>query len=489
MSQPGRKRVDTTTGPILRKLAVLAWPLVIGNLLQTAYNIVDIFWVGRVSREAVAAVALMFPLSWMFVSTAMGITAATIALVSQYVGADRDREADQVVAQTMLLAIAVSAVLGVIGWIFRRQILRLMGASGQVFIDALAYIEVIFLALPLTFLFLGFRAALQGAGDTKTAMWLVVASVLVNVVLDPILILGWGPAPALGTRGAGWATFVARGLATLLGIGVLLYGGFGVRLRLGDLRPDPKTLATLIRIGAPASADGWARSVATVVMASFVTPFGSAAIAAYGVGVRIMSVTWSVAGAVGQATATGVGQNLGAGQPDRSSRVGWVATAATMGILAGFATLTLWIPDTLIRLFVDDQATVAEGVVFLWIVAPFWAFFGGVMVIQGGFRGAGRTDIAMVLSLLSRWVFRLPVAVFVAFSAAVTVPGLTARPMVIGLGVGVKGIWIAFAVGAVLSFLVAASWFRLHKWGAAVVEDAPTAAPAADDVEEAVVDE
>jgi putative MATE family efflux protein len=410
----------------------------------------------------------MFPLSWMFVSTAMGITAATIALVSQYVGADQDRQADRVVAQTILLTLAVSATLAVLGWTFRRDLLTLMGAEGQVFTDALAYIEVIFFALPLTFLFFAFRASLQGAGDTKTAMWLMVLSAGLNVVLDPFLILGWGAFPAIGTRGAAWATFIARASVTAAGVGILLRGGFGVKLHVRDLVPDPGILRKLVGIGYPATIDGWARSFAAVAMASFVTPFGTAAIAAYGIGVRIMSVSWSVAGAVGQATSTGVGQNLGAKTPDRAARVTWVATAATMGFLFTAAAVCVLFPRFIMRIFVDDPDVVAEGVTFIHYIAPFWAFFGGTMVIQGAFRGAGQTKVAMALSFLSRWVFRIPVALLVAFSV-LAVPGTDTA--IQGLGIGVTGIWTAFSVGAFVSFLVAAAWFRRGGWTEGVIEE------------------
>jgi putative MATE family efflux protein len=468
VAETDRKRVDMTTGTIAPKLLYLAYPLVLGNLLQTFYNLADMFWVGRVSADAVGAVSLMFPLSWMFVSTAMGITAATIALVSQYVGADDDRQADRVVAQTIILTLAVSATLAVLGWTFRRDLLRTMGAEGQVFVDALAYIEVIFFALPLTFLFFAFRASLQGAGDTKTAMWLMVASAGLNVVLDPFLILGWGPFPAMGTRGAAWATFLSRGFATAAGIYVLLRGGFGVKLHLRDLRPDPGLLSKLVSVGYPATIDGWARSFAAVAMASFVTPFGTAAIAAYGIGLRLMSVSWSVAGAVGQATSTGVGQNIGAKTPDRAARVTWVATGATMGLLFAAAGVCLAFPEFIMGIFVDDPAVVAEGRTFLYIIAPFWAFFGGTMVIQGAFRGAGQTKVALALSFLSRWVFRIPVAIALAFSV-LAVPGTDLA--VQGWGIGVEGIWAAFSIGAFVSFLLAVFWFRLGRWTSGVIED------------------
>jgi putative MATE family efflux protein len=469
VTDPQRKGVDMTTGSIAPKLLTLTWPLVAGNLLQTAYNLADVFWVGRVGREAVAAVSLMFPLTWMFVSTSIGITAATIALVSQHVGAGEDRRADRVVAQTILLTLAVGVSLGLLGWSARRELLSLMGAEGAVFTQALSYIEVIFAAMPLIFLFFAFRASLQGAGDTKTAMWLMVVSAGLNVVLDPFLILGWGPFPAMGTRGAAWATFASRAVATVAGIGILLRGGFGVRLHVRDLAPDLGILRRLVDIGYPGTLDGWARSFAAVLMAAFVTPFGDAAIAAYGVGIRLMSVTWSVAGAVGQATATGVGQNLGAETPDRARRVTWVATGGTMTFLAAAAGLCLLLPEFMIGVFVDDPATIREGVGFLYIIAPFWALFGGTMVIQGAFRGAGQTKVAMALSLLSRWVFRIPVAVVLAFSLTVTVPGTAIT--VETLGIGVSGIWAAFSVGAFLSFLVAVFWFRLGRWTEGVVDD------------------
>ncbi|WP_280536717.1 MATE family efflux transporter [Halopenitus sp. POP-27] len=460
-------RVDTTTGPIAPRLFSLAWPLVLGNLLQTLYNLADMFWVGRVSPEAVAAVSLMFPLSWMFVSTAMGVTAATIALVSQHVGAGNDRRADRIVAQTCLLATVVSVVLAVVGFLGRHWLLYWIGARGQVLTESLAYIEVILAALPLTFLFFAFRASLQGAGDTKTAMWLVAASAGLNIVIDPFLVLGWGPVPAMGTRGAAIATFVSRLFAAVLGIYVLVRGDWGVQLHPRDLRPDPEILGRLVDVGYPATLDGWARSFAAVAMAALVARFGPVATAAYGIGVRLMSVSWTVSGAVGQATATGVGQNLGAETPDRAHRVTMVATAATMALLTA-AGGAVWLrPAVAIGVFIDDPAVIGEGVVFLRVIALSWGFFGGLMVLQGAFRGAGDTRIAMVLSLLSRWILRIPLAAILAFGT-VTIPviGLTYT----GLDWGVVGLWWAYAAAAVASFVVGIAWFLRGTWREGVIE-------------------
>ncbi|WP_303657575.1 MATE family efflux transporter [Halobaculum litoreum] len=481
-------RVDMTEGAVTPRLFSLAWPLVLGNLLQTLYNLADVFWVGRVSPEAVAAVSLMFPLSWMFVSTAMGLTAATIALVSQHVGAGDDRAADEVVGQTTLLAVAVAVALGTAGFLARRPLLNWIGAEGLVFTEALAYIEVIFLTLPLTFLFFAFRASLQGAGDTKTAMWIVAVSAGVNIVIDPVFILGLGPVPAMGTRGAALATFLARALAAAVGVYVLLKGDWGIQLHPGDLKPNPAVLRKLVDIGYPGTLDGWARSFAAVAMAALVARFGPAATAAYGVGVRLMSVSWTVAGATGQATATGVGQNLGADTPDRASRVAWTGTGATMAVLFAIGGLVWLFPAVAIRVFVADADVVREGVSFLRITALAWAAFGGLMVLQGAFRGAGDTRTAMGLSLLSRWGLRIPAALVLAYSFTVVVPGIGP---VSGLGLGPDGLWWAWTFGAVGSFVVGALWFLRGGWTEGVVdgeggdpEPATAGAAPADDAEE-----
>ncbi|WP_254274671.1 MATE family efflux transporter [Haloarcula marina] len=465
-----------TTGSIVPKLFTLTWPLVIGNLLQTVYNLADMFWVGRVSGAAVAAVSLMFPLSFMFISTAMGITAATIALVSQHIGAGNQSMADKVVAQTALLTTVVATVLGALGLLFRESILTTIGASGQVYIEALAYIEIIFLSLPFTFLFFAFRGSLQGAGDTKTAMWLMVLSAGINVVLDPVLILGWGPFPALGTQGAAIATFASRAFVAVAGLYLLLRGGYGVNLNPRELLPDWELQKQLVSIGYPATIDGWARSFAAVVMVGLVAQFSVAAIAAYGVGVRLMSVTWTISGGVGQATATGVGQNLGSNRPERAVEVTWKAMVATMALLFGIAGVVTTFPAAAIRLFIDDPAVITEGIVFLRIIAPFWAFFGGVMVIQGAFRGAGTTKAAMMLSLLSRWILRVPVALVLAFAWSFTIPGSTFT--VTALDWGVEGLWWAYATGGFLSFLFAVWWFKLGTWrGGAITNTEYSAEP------------
>lgn len=416
------------------------------------------FWVGRVNAEAVAAVSLMFPTAFLFISVGLGINAAAVALISQHIGAGEDRQAERTTAQAVLLAVMVATVLAGVGFAIRQPLLSVIGARGAVYGYSLDYIEMIFLTIPFTFLFFVFRASLRAAGDTKTAMWLVVLSAGLNVIIDPIFILGWGPIPPMATRGAGIATLISRFVAAVAGLYVLLDGSWGITMYLGDLRPNPAIQRRLIDVGYPATADGLTRSLAAVAIAALVARFGPIATAAYGIVLRLMSVTWTVSGAVGQGAATGVGQNLGAGQPARATRVTWVGTAGTMGVLGGLAGGILLVPELAMRVFTPNQAVIDEGVEFIRINAPFWTFFGGLMVVQGGFRGAGSTRAAFVLSLLSRWVFRIPVAWALAFP----------------LALAENGLWWSFSVSAAISFVIGIAWFQRGTWQSRVTVDGPT---------------
>ncbi|MFS8542595.1 MAG: MATE family efflux transporter [Limnochordales bacterium] len=390
---PGGRRgaIDFTQGPIPANLIRLAWPLVAGNLLQTVYNLVDMFWVGRLGATQVAAVSIVFPTDWLLVSIAMGITVAGAALVSQWTGARQPREADRVAAQTVSVAVLAALALACLAHWLRLPLLRLMGAEGEVFPDALAYMTVIIWTVPFTFLFFAFRSSLRGAGDTLRPMYLSVFSNVLNVVLDPILIFGWGPVPALGVAGAAWATLIARALAGLVGLGYLLSGQLAIRVRPGDLVPRWPIARELLRLGLPASLDGAARSFSAVAMVAIVARLGPVATAAYGIVNRVMSMVWTTSAAVGQAVATGVGQNLGAGRLGRSRRVAWTGVALDLLLLGAGGLASVALAPVIMQVFVNDADVVAQGTAFLRVVGWSFGFAGGVQVVQGAFQGAGRT--------------------------------------------------------------------------------------------------
>ena len=443
-----KSQIDLTQGPLIRKLAILAAPLVAGNVLQTIYNLVDMFWVGRLGANAVAAVAIVFPTQWLLISMAMGVTIAGAALVSQWTGAGRPDMAGFATAQTIVLATTISTILAAIAFAGRYLLLAFLGASGGLYQPTLDYVSVIFWSVPFTFLFMAFTASLQGSGDTVRPMYLAIASNLINVVLDPLLIFGVGPFPAFGVAGAAWATLIARAVAGLVGLALLFSGSLAIHIKVSQLAPDRETMRRLLKIAIPGGVDGAARSFSAVAMVAIVTRFGPITTAAYGIGVRVMSLVWSVSGAIGQSVATGVGQNLGANQPRRTRNVAWVGTGGTFLLIGVIELIVMLFAPGIVAIFVQDPVVIAEGSHFLRISGWGFACSGALMVIQGAFQGAGRTNYSMILSILNRWALRMPLAVFLGWV----------------LGWGPTGIWWSYLFADTTSFTFGVAWLRWGKW-------------------------
>lgn len=456
-----KQKIDLTAGAISMKMVKLAAPLVAGNILQTVYNLVDMFWVGKLGAADVAAVSIVFPTAWVLISMAMGITIAGAALVSQWTGADEPEKASFAAAQMLVLATVVATILAGTAYSGRFALMAFLGATGELFEPTQAYLSIIFWSVPFTFIFFSFQSALRGVGDTMRPMYLVIASNLLNMVLDPLLIFGVGPLPALGVAGAAWATLLARALVAFVGLWILFWPGGAITLKLPQLIPHWPTQHQLLEVGIPGGIDGAARSFSAVAIVAMVTRFGPAATAAYGIGIRVMSLVWTISGAVGQAAAVGVGQNLGAEQPKRAERVAWVGTAGALLVVGCLGVVAVIFAPAIVKIFVNTEAVVAEGTSFLRISGWGFGLAGALMVIQGAFQGAGRTGYAMVLSLLNRWILRIPVAILLAWT----------------LGWGAAGLWWSFLLADAAGFALGASWLKWRPWQQSLIskEDVPPA--------------
>lgn len=448
-----RTAIDMTQGALATRLLRLAGPLMTGNILQTVYNLVDMFWVGRLGATSVAAVAIVFPTQWLLISMAMGVTIAGAALVSQWTGAGETDRANFAAAQTVTLAVLVSTLLAVIAFAARFLLLRLLGASGPLYEPTLEYVSIIFWSVPFTFIFLAYSSVMRGAGDTVRPMYVTVGSIVLNMVLDPLLILGVGPFPALGVAGAAWATLLSRAVAAVVGVVILFSGREAVTIRVRQLLPDWPTMRQLLRVGIPGGLDGAARSFSAVAMIAIVTRYGPTATAAYGIGVRVMSLVWTVSSGMGQSVATGVGQNLGADQPARAKQVGWIGTGLAFLLVGSAGLIAIVFAPGIVGIFVDDEQVIAEGTRFLRISGFGFGCAGALMVIQGAFQGAGRTGYAMILSILNRWLLRFPLAL-----------GLG-----VVMGMGAAGMWWAFLVSDVVGFAVGAAWMQWGHWQQRIV--------------------
>lgn len=463
---------DTTEGPILRVLVALAVPIVATNVFQSLYQLIDTFWVGRLGADAVAAVSLSFPVLFFMISVGGGMAIAGAILVAQTFGT-RDPEAvDHAAGQTLLVVMVVSAVLSLSGLVLPGPLISFFRPEASVEAMAVAYLRVSFYGLIAVFVYFVFQALLRGVGDVKTPMIVVAGTVVLNFFLDPLLILGWGPVPALGVVGAAWATVGAQGLAGAVGLTILFSGRYGIHLRLRHMVPDRALVLKIVRLGVPSSIEQSTRALGLAVMMLLVASYGTSVIASYGIGARILSFAIIPAMGLSMATSTVVGQNVGAKQNTRAG------SAARLGMMAGFVGLSaagavLWIlAEPIVRAFVPSEPEVIEmGTRFLRIMSPAFGFFGIQMVMSGALAGAGNTLAAMALSIFSFWVLRFPVAWVLA------VPG----------GLGPDGVFWSFPISNVLAGVIALGWFFRGTWIRRVVDEDEVLAEAVR--EEALVEE
>ncbi|MFB6129743.1 MAG: MATE family efflux transporter [Salinigranum sp.] len=473
----GQEDLELTEGGIVRPLVYLSLPIVITNLMQTAYNLADTFWLGQYSTSALAAISFAFPMVFLLISLGMGLSVAGSVLVAQHTGAEETGQAEYAASQTVTFAFLASLVIGLLAYPFLRSVLDFLGASAGVLPGATAYMQVIALGLPFMFGFFVFISLMRGAGDTITPMLVMFGTVVLNVVLDPFLINGWaiGPVafPELGIQGAAIATVFSRSLAMLVGVAIMLSGTRGIQIHLADMRPDLGYLRKILSIGIPASVGGTGRALSINALLLVVGMFPTTVVAAFGIGTRVFSVIFLPAIAVARGVSTMSGQNIGAGKYDRAEAANYVAAKGLFVLLTAVGVLVFLFPTPLVAAFTDDPAVLRVGVEFLRYVSLTFGFIGIMRAFAGGFRGAGKTMIAAAISIATLAAIRLPIA-YVASQYLM----------------GVDGIWLAFAVSNVAGAAIAWLWFRRGTWRDGDVRGTPgPGGMDADDVDATVSDD
>ncbi|MFW5992086.1 MAG: MATE family efflux transporter [Halanaerobiaceae bacterium] len=453
IKKPGHDMRDKIIGgPIAKTLFALAWPVMVGNTMQVFYNLADTFWLGKLGPEAVAALSVGFPLVFLLISIGGGLTVAGTTLVAQYTGADDEESTNLVTGQVFIFVIFLAIIFSIIGFIYNKNILQLMGVPAEILGDAVAYLNIIFAGLPFMFSFFIFSALLRGYGDTKTPMQMMIWSTLLNIVLDPFLIFGWGFFPQLGVSGAAFATIFSRALAGIAGIYILIKGEKGISLSKETLKPDFVMIKKIIKIGLPSAGEQSIMALGMTVLISIVSQFGTMAVAAYGIGSRILSIVMMPSHGFGMATTTMVGQNLGARQENRAEKSAWISSGIIFGALLLFGIIINIIPEYVISIFNSDPEVITIGVSFLRIVGISFGFLGVRIIIGGSFRGAGNTVIAMILAIIALWGLRVPLAQYLA----------------VNLDWGPNGIWWAFFFSNLISAIIGVLWFKKGTWKEAV---------------------
>ena len=446
---PDDRAAELLNAPVWKAMVTLSGPIVAANLLQTVYQLTDTFWLGRVGPEAVAAVSLSFPVIFLLISLGGGLAVAGGILVAQTFGAGHTRSVDHIATQTLLSVAAISVVLSAVGYFATPAMVGVLGPEPEVAGPAIDYLQISFLGLSFQFLYIVFQSILRSVGDVKTPFVIVLFSVALNFVLDPLFIMGWGSVPAMETAGAAVATILTQGVAALIGLYLLVRGKVAVRLWRADLVPDFRLIWEMVRLGIPASLEQSTRAGAIAMMAVLVTGFGTEVLAAYGIGTRILSFLIIPALGFSMAASTLVGQAVGAGRPERAREVALTSSYFAFVVLLVAGVVLFLLAEPTVRIFLPDAPEVAaEGTRFVRILCLSFAFMGVQQVLAGAFRGAGDTLAAMLLAIFALWVLRFPLAFLLSTRTSL----------------GVDGLWWAFPISEAAAALLAWIWFRNRRW-------------------------
>lgn len=458
--RPSHARERILNGPILSTMLLLAWPVMVSAALQALYNLVDAFWLGRLGTAAVAAPGMAWPILFFFMSFAGGFQAAGATLVAQHFGAGDERGAEESAGQILAFLGLASAVLALLGFALAPTVLRLIGAPEAIYPLALIYLRIECLGLPIMFIAHAFGGLMLGLGNTRLAMYLSVSSLLLNAVLDPLFIFGWGPFPAWGVAGAAGATILARALVAAVGLGLVFSGRAGIRVHVQDLRPRPARILPILRVGLPNVLDQAGTSLGFVVMMGLVSGFGTAVVAAYTVGNRIINLVNVISWGAGSALVAMVGQNLGADQPERAEAIARRGISVTFLALVSLYFVTLFLRRPLFGLFIADPEVIREGAWYIAVFGTSVPFFGLFDGAAATFRGSGHTVPPMVMAIVRLWVLR----VFLAWGLAYP------------LGFGTTGMWAGMSLSNFLGGLALVAWLSRGTWKRKVIQ-VPVASP------------
>ena len=447
------KRVDYTRGNIFRNVLHLAWPMVAGNVLQNAFNIVDMMFVGRLGPSAIAAVALcglLMEITWTLL---IGVTIGTTAMVARFYGAGDRRTAGLTAMQSLSLGLVVSVLLVLFVNLFGRNTLVALGAEDEFLHLAIGYLNIVFNGSSTLILFFLASAVMRGTGDARTPMLIMAVSTLINVVLDPLLIFGIWIFPEMGVRGAAASTVIAQGIGMVAGVGALATGRTHLRLEWQTFRLDFNLIWRMLKLAVPGTLQGAVRSVGNLLLMRIVTSFGVLVTAAYGIGLRLDLTVMMPGWALGAAAATLVGQNLGARRPVRAERSAWIATGLYALLLFAVGLVFFVFSPKIIGLFNQSPGILEIGSAHLRVRVGSSLFLAVGLVLASALNGAGDTLATMIILTISLLGIQLPLAYLL--------PRL--------LGGNPMGIWLAITTATVVQGAAMIFWFRAGRWKQRIV--------------------
>ncbi|MFC1991716.1 MATE family efflux transporter [Chloroflexota bacterium] len=449
---PRRERAardrDWTKGSISGNLWALSWPIMVSSSLSMMGPTIDMIWIGKLGSAALAGVGIAGMAVMAVNALMMGLFTGLRAMIARFIGAGNTDGANHVMQQAFVIGAVFSVITASIGLLFTEGILTLFGVEADVVAQGAAYMRIQFIGMVTMSLLRITETSMQASGDTVTPMRIAIFYRILHLLLAPSLIFGLWIFPQLGVRGAALTNIITQSMGGILALWFLFSGRTRLKPTLRNFRLDWSIIWRMVKVGIPAAVTGVQRNLPNLVLVWFVAPFGTFAVAAHSLTQRIDNFMRTIALALGQSTGILAGQNLGAGQPERAERTGWLSAGIFTCVMA-IASLTIWFwAEKIIRIFNTEPGLVDLGAAFLRIQILGYMISGFTVVLSTGLNGIGDTFTVMLVTLLTMWLVQIPLAYIL--------PAVTS--------LGVYGVRWGMVAAQVLRGTFYIFYFRTGRW-------------------------
>ena len=437
-----------THGRLERSFWSLAIPMMAGALMQNLFSLVDLFFVGRLGHVAVAALSIAGVILGVIMMAAIGIATGTTALIAHFTGKKDYSGADRVLFQTVIICTVSSLVMILVGIFGVVGLLHIFGTSEEIIPAASSYLRISFIFSIFIFLFIGFNQALRGSGDAITPLKVLVLVNIVNIILDPLFIFGLGFFPKLGVAGSALATVISRALGVTIILGYFIWGKSTLHFHRGMFKINLPIIDRIVKIGFFASFEVLLRQLSLLLLLRLVNSFGVAALAAYGIAIRLRMTVMMLGFGMGIACAVIIGQNMGAGYVPRARRAGWQGLKYYEFIVIPIAGLFFIFSPHIVGIFNNNPDVIKIGSSLLRFIAVTLPFLAMVLTLGRGIAGAGDTIASAIMTAVAQLGLRIPVAYFAALV----------------LNWGTNGIWLGINASDIFQGLAMVWYFKRGFW-------------------------
>jgi len=439
---------DFTEGKLGRAIFLLSIPMVLEMIMESVFAVVDIFFVSKLGADAVATVGITESLVTIVYSLAIGLSMATTALVSRRIGEKNPGKAAKAAFQAIVTGIIVSMFIAVPGVIFASDLLALMGGTDQMINEYSGYTRIMLGANGVIMMLFIINAIFRSSGDAAISMRVLWIANIINIILDPLLIFGYGPFPELGVTGAAIATTIGRGIAVIYQFYLLSSGKHRVKVTAKDMVLRVRTILKIIRLSLGGIGQSLIATTSWIGLMKIVATYGSEVVAGYTIGIRVIIFSLLPSWGISNAAATLVGQNLGAKKPERAEQAVWTTARINAIFLGLMGIVFIAAPSFFIKIFIQDPIVVESGAACLRIMSYGFVMYGFGMVMVQSFNGAGDTLTPTKINFISFWLIEIPLAWFLATR----------------IGMEQNGVYLAIVVAETVLTIMAIILFRRGKW-------------------------